>query len=158
MKLLKTIHLLALAAFLGSILGYIVSGEVAAGLPPPALAVSRQLVLAGTDYLTLPALLLLILSGVALAGWQRRHAWRWLAMKLAGAGLLALLALWWIRPAIVWSLAALHAGTVPALEQAMQQEAVAGAANLLLTLLLIWLAQAAWRYRAAAHAVRSRKA
>ena len=148
MKLLKAIHLLALATFIGSIFSYIVMGIAAESQSLPLYLANRQLVLHTTDALTLPSLLLTMISGILLALLRRRYDYRWLAAKLGTSIAMMVIAQGWIRPAIEDAITQLAAGQQgAAYEQAMQQEAIAGGINILLCLLLLLVAQAGWRFR-----------
>jgi membrane protein YdbS with pleckstrin-like domain len=148
MKLLKAIHLLGLSAFLGSIFSYIVMGIAAESQSLPLYLANRQLVLYTTDALTLPSLLLIMVSGILLALLRRRYDYRWLLAKFGMAVAMMVIAQGWIRPAIEDAIIQLAAGQQGAVyERAMQQEAIAGGINILLCLLLLIIAQVTWRFR-----------
>jgi hypothetical protein len=60
------IHLVGLVLFLGSIVTFAVASAVPAAGDLPSVAVARRVISNGTNYLTLPGLGLLLLSGLLL--------------------------------------------------------------------------------------------
>lgn len=147
-RFLKTAHLLGLAMFLGSVLGHIVAG-IEAGQPGAAsFLFARQDVSLATRVLTMPGLLLTIASGFGMMTAARLSPRRqpWLGLH-AGLGLLVLiLAVCFLVPTgrtILRGAASLletpdHAVVAQVLIM-KQIESVAGAVNLVLTLLIISL-------------------
>ena len=79
-KLLKAVHLVALALFLGSVFGHIVQGMVPGGdtVPTTVLFVRQSIDLA-TRYLTMPGLALLMATGIVMSvirkGGFGAHRW-----------------------------------------------------------------------------------
>ena len=71
MKVLKTLHLIALAGFLGSVLTFITIGIAADGASHTFVTTSRHLVLLCTRQLTFRSLTLLIMSGLAMAWYNK---------------------------------------------------------------------------------------
>lgn len=146
-KPLKILHLLGLALFLGSIPGHIVLGEIAgsgAGLAgfSSLLQAKHVMVLA----LTLPGLLLMLLTGAGLL-LTSRGLWRtrWMRVKLGLVVLVALNALLVLTPlgAQIAALAgeAAASGVVPpALAGLALRESLFGALNLVMILTIVALA------------------
>jgi uncharacterized membrane protein len=133
-RLLRVVHFVALAVFLGSVPGHILLGQLATADPAAAPALLRAK-LAMIETFTLPGLAVLALSGAGLAiaaraPWHRR---RWLVAKLAlvlavGAnGALVLLPI--ARRQAELSRAAPGAPTEE-FRRLEMRESVAGAANL----------------------------
>jgi len=81
-KLMKVLHYLGLILFLGSILSYILISALAKGSTLANLVFALQVINAGVRFLTLPGLLLMIVTGVILTakhyGFLRT---RWLNIK-----------------------------------------------------------------------------
>lgn len=147
-KLVKILHLLGLTLFLGSVFGHIASsimgGEI---LPSPAFSAAREHIVFATGTLTIPGLLLVILSGIALGllGGQvkRRPAW---FLAHAGLGLaVAIIAATLVIPsgnAIIDLLPGLAQGDPVAKSAIAGQkmiEDISGAVNVLLSIAIIAL-------------------
>ncbi|GGY11280.1 hypothetical protein [Paludibacterium paludis] len=130
--LLKTLHFVGLSLFLGSIVAYIVAGAVAESRE--ALAFSRNFVLAGTLYVTIPAMWVVGLTGMVMSGLPRTA---WQKAKGIGFVLVALNTHIFIFPAIRESVDFLRIGNQAMFEHAAMTEAVAGLVNILLILALI---------------------
>ena len=80
-KLAKTIHLVALALFLGSVFGHIIQGMVPGGdTVPPTILFVRQSIDVATRYLTIPGLVVLLATGIVMSLIRRGGfgAHRWL--------------------------------------------------------------------------------
>lgn len=147
-KLVKALHLLGVAMFLGSILGHVTLGFIPGAKEDPATAlVARQAIELATSGLTMPGLLLLLVTGSAML-LHARHgllARRWMMLH-ALAGLLILLnAIFVLYPtgqALLETALRVAAGDWPmARLQALEgREAAFGAANLLLSLLALFVA------------------
>jgi hypothetical protein len=144
-KSLKAAHMLGLALFLGSIGVYIVLTTQTLAPGTPAFAALRQQILLGTRCITFPGLLATLGSGLGLL-WLNRHALqRWQIAK-AMVGCLLLFNTWLLVGPAVQSAADLSA--IPAfseaatveLRSALKIETVAGALNVALAFLEIWLA------------------
>ncbi|AZZ95136.1 hypothetical protein EUZ85_01330 [Hahella sp. KA22] len=134
--LLKTVHLLSIAVFFGSIAAYIFFGAVLPENDLHALTLNREWVAAGTAWLTLPAMWLAGLSGILLSG-KPKATWLWI--KVGGFVLIALNAQLMVYPAILLSLETVN-GANQVFDHAMLREAVFGAFNVLLILALVVVA------------------
>ncbi len=146
-RLLKTCHLLGLTLFLGSILGHIVAG-VAAGAPGGAsFLYAREHIALATRFLTLPGLALSIVSGIALVVLSRPSPLRqpWLAAKIALTVAVVANSALFLAPAgarVLAGAVALSRGDSGAMADvvaALRVEQYAGAANVLLILLIVVL-------------------
>ena len=93
-KLTKVAHLVALALFLGSVFGHIVQGMVPGGDTVPAtILFVRQSIDLATRYLTMPGLVLLMITGVLLSVLRRGGfgVHRWLtAHQVLGAAVVVI--------------------------------------------------------------------
>lgn len=148
MKVLKALHLIGLAMFLGSILAHISVGLIPGMRNEPAtILIGRHAIDVATSFVTLPGLLLAITTGVLMTwrggfGLFRR---RWLTVHQA-IGIAALLnALFVLEPIgdrLLEAAQALQAGrlTVPEFLAMTGAEPVFGAINLLLTLATVFIA------------------
>ena len=146
----RFLHHLGLALFLGSICTF----AVASGVPRPgdlaALLVARQIISAGTHFLTLPGLALLLFSGLALAAVDHgRLKQTWVRVMLVVAilvvGNAALVVLPSVALATSLAAASVQAGSlVEGYEKAYLTESVAGSINVLLALLAV--AAGVWRF------------
>jgi len=146
-RLLKVIHLIGLALFLGSIFGHVVSsvlGGPAGG--SDAFLTARVHIWLATKALTLPGLALSVLAGIgmAIAGKLSPLRERWLAVHALLA--IAIVVLSWlvVVPAVIGTLAAAEAaahGTLgaDAVAAAKRPEDVFGGLNVLLALAAIAL-------------------
>ncbi len=91
-KFLKVIHILGVAMFLGSIFGHIATGQVpGAANNPPAMLFARQAIELATRYVTLPGLVIAILSGASMvaSGYPGSFKQRWLVPHVAAAAAIA---------------------------------------------------------------------
>lgn len=92
-KLIKALHFLGLAMFLGSVFGHISMGLIpGVNQHPQSLLFARQAITIATIYVTLPGLILLTVTGVALTLYGRLGVFkvRWLTLHQA-LGILILL-------------------------------------------------------------------
>lgn len=147
-RILKILHLLGLTLFLGSVLGHIVAG-IGAGDPGSAsFLFAREEIALATRALTLPGLLLAILSGIAMARLGRLSPvrQRWLAAKALLTAVVAVNALLFVVPsgdrALAGARALLHGeagATAAGVLSAVGVESVAGAVNILLVLAIVAL-------------------
>jgi uncharacterized membrane protein len=144
-KLLKALHMLGLSLFLGSI-GVYIALTAQHGVPgTPAFGVLRAQILLGTRCITVPGLLATLASGSGLLWMNRRRMQRWQIAK-AMVGCLLLVNTWLlVAPAIqaAADLSAIPVNSQPMigeLNSALRIETVAGALNVLLAFLEIWLA------------------
>jgi hypothetical protein len=142
-RLLKSVHLLGLTLFLGSIFSHIVAGAAGGVIGGVGFLAARAEIDAATRALTLPGLIIAILSGIGLALLSpARRAWMGVHAALAAA--IALLAAAVIVPAgrAAFSGTAALAqgqGNVDHVRAALMTEHVAGAVNILLTLAVLAL-------------------
>ena len=133
---LKTLHLLGFVGFLGSIVTFIVLGQLLPEKQGLALRFNREWVAACTSYLTIPSLWLAGLSGIAMSGIPKV---KWLWLKLFGFAAITANTYLLVNPAIKSSLKYMDTGGEP-LTSALQHEAIFGGVNLILILLLIIIA------------------
>lgn len=148
LKTVKALHLLAMAMFLGSILGHITAGFIpGAQDDPQTLLIVRQSIAVATTYLTLPGLGLLFVTGVLLIfmGKLPVPRTRWLAAHAILALLIALNAAVVLYPTGQEALDAASrfaagAGSLEQLHALKGREAGFGAVNLLLALAAVFLA------------------
>ena len=138
-RILKVVHLIGRALFLGSVFSHVVASVV--GGPPgsPGFLPARAEIVAATRALTLPGLGLAVLSGLGMAivspGF-RRQRWFWLHAALAGLVVASSLA--WVAPAGRRALALATSGEGAAdLASALLIERVAGSVNIALAIALL---------------------
>ncbi|WP_189353604.1 hypothetical protein, partial [Vogesella fluminis] len=124
---------------LGSVLTFIVIGMAADGANHAYMTTSRDLVLLCTRQLTLPSLLLLMLSGLAMAWHNKPYKRHWFWAKVLLAGTMLANTLWLIEPAITDSLRALSTHNTTAFDDAITRESIYGSINLLLCAALVLL-------------------
>ena len=144
-KTLKAVHMLGLALFLGSIGVYIAltSQHVIPGTP--AFGELRAQILLGTRCITAPGLLTTLVSGFGLLWMNRRHLQRWQIAK-AVVGFVLLSNTWLLVEPAIKSAAMLSTVTIfpqqnrGELALALNTETLAGAVNIALAGVEIWLA------------------
>lgn len=146
-KTLLLLHLLAFSALLGSIIGFIVIASHHGTQDLKALAFTRDWIALGTHRITVPALWVLVASGVALSFGLRPWP-TWLRAKLAVVAAIALNTHLLIVPAVDQALIeatqAAQTGVLgPAYVDAYRVETLAGSCNVLL--ILAAMALAVWR-------------
>ncbi len=149
-KLLKISHLIGLAVFLGSIPGHILLGGIGnseADLPGFAVLITAKQL--NVQYLTVPGLILTLLSGAALAIRRDINPMRarWLVAKLILVVLITLNGMLILGPLsqemAVAARNAVQLGALPVEFAALEQkEAIFGAVNLVMVFLVISLAVA----------------
>ena len=150
LKLVKTVHFIGVAMFVGSIFAHIAAGmapEVTTN--PAAMLFARQTIATATLYVTLPGLAIAAVSGLFMTiygkfGFFRR---RWLTLHQLAALVIAANALVMLVPigrnAVTTSAAAAIAagsGTAGALAALMAREHAFGAVNIVLAFAAIFLA------------------
>ncbi|NIY83005.1 hypothetical protein [Vibrio hepatarius] len=135
-SILKVIHLLSFAVFLGSISTYIFFGEIIAKDDLVAMGFNRDWVSTGTAYLTIGSMWITGITGMLMSGVPKK---RWLWAKVFGFILIVLNTYIFIYPAIVLSRTALNDNS-ELFQSAMLQEAIFGAVNLLLIIILVAVA------------------
>lgn len=144
-KLLKMLHLLGLVLFLGSVFGHIVAGEFADFPGTLSFALARQHISDATRVLTLPGLVLAVITGIGMAlaaRSTRRPGWFWLHAGLASVVLLNTTLV--VVPTGNRVLALVRdlpqnpvAGSIDVIRSALHVEGLFGLANVLLALAVI---------------------
>ena len=147
-RFLKVCHLIGLTMFLGSIFGHIVA-SAGGGAPGTAgFLFAREQIALATRALTLPGLLLAVVSGIALASYGRLSPVRnrWIAAKAMLAALIVFNSTVFLAPAgrhLVAAAVALSQNqaevTAAGIEAALNTEHIAGAINIVLTLAIVSL-------------------
>ena len=142
-RVARLAHIVGLVLLLGSILTFLVASSVGEKGGVVELAVARRIISTGTQLLTLPGLVLLVVSGAALVGlgtgaWKE---WPVRAMALSVAGIIAngvLVVLPFVRSATALAEASLAAGhLVPGYQHAYRMETLAGDINIALVLVAL---------------------
>jgi hypothetical protein len=151
-KTAKYLHLFGLALFVGSILTFAVTSGVSTSGDLPSLAAARRVISAGTFLLTLPALGVLVASGIGLL-WGRTRLARepWLRLMLVAAAAVVLNALLVVVPAVRSATALAQVGAATGhlpdgYARAFSIESAAGGVNLMLALAAA--ACGVWRFGA----------
>jgi hypothetical protein len=140
---LRFAHLIGLVLFLGSILTFIVASSVGGTGDLASLLVSRRVISAGTNALTLPGLGLVTVSGIGLTwGRSELREHRWLqVMALAAVGIAlngVLFVLPSVRSATALAEESFARGSLsPAYARAYMLESAAGSVNVLLGLVAV---------------------
>lgn len=148
LRVIKVVHVLAMAVFFGSILGHAVVGLVpGAGSDPDIHRTTREVIAVATETLTIPGLVVLVCSGLLLIAVGRYRVWtaRWLALHVGVGLLICLNAAFILLPTGQALLAgardaALGALSLQTLSGLHQREALFGAANVGLCLAMVVLA------------------
>lgn len=148
-RILKTLHLIGLALFFGSIAGHVVAA-VHAGTPgSPTFLFAREEIVTATRALTLPGLALALVSGVGmiLATRLALLRQRWLIAHGIVGVVIAVIAAGVLAPAgrhalaLTFDLATdTSEATAYRLGEVLHTESVAGGINILLTIAVILLA------------------
>lgn len=142
-SVLKFLHLLGLTLFLGSIFGHIIVSVMGGGPDSPFFLFARQNVTMATQALTMPGLVLAIVSGLGMVMISRLSPLRvkWLALHGGLALVVAIIAVAAILPAghdMLREATALRDGSHDAsaarILAAKSVEDIAGGINVLLTL------------------------
>ena len=148
LRFVKALHLLGMAMFLGSILGHITAGLLPGIHDNAATAlVARQTIEVATTYLTLPGLALLVLTGSVMTAKGRLPfpGTRWLTLHVLFALLILLnagIVLYPVGQELLAAASQVAAGAL-ALDRLAPlegREAAFGAANLLLSLMALFVA------------------
>lgn len=150
-RLLKTVHLLALAGFVGGLAATLLLSDFADAAPPSVLAALRMSIASLGSSLVVPSLVLMAVTGMLLVV-ARPHLVRarWLWAKVALTAVIAIVALGVVHPAITRAalLAAEGALGTPALAEmsrAFGAERLGGVVVLVLSAVAVTLA--VWRPR-----------
>ncbi len=150
-KTLKYLHLLGLVLFLGSIFTYVLVSMLVKDGSLADLVFGRQIIRAGTWYLTLPGMWLAVLTGLLMAArGNKKFRERWLTFKGVLALIIVLNAHALIIPttgdALSWAKESLIRGKVlPEYAAAYLREAIAGTVNVVL--ILAAMAAGVWKWR-----------
>lgn len=147
-KFLKALHIIGVVLFFGSILGHAIAGVVSSGTTDSqVLNVVRQVVQAETIYLTIPGLVLFSITGgtMIFVGKLPIKKLKWLALHLALGILVILNALIILGPLgqeMLVATQALAAGTgsIELIHELEIKEAIFGAINIILCVLLVLIA------------------
>ena len=147
-KIVKGIHLIALTLFLGSIFGHIVAG-ISGGAPgTEGFLFAREQIALATRFLTLPGLVLAVVSGIALVRLSRLSPARahWIVPHAGLTILVIVIAATFVVPAgarlLAGALTLLNhepGTTAAALVADKHIEDIAGTINVLLTLVIVSL-------------------
>lgn len=147
-KLLKFLHLIGLTLFLGSVFGHVASGILGGAVNAgPDFASAREHILFTTRVLTIPGLLLAILTGIGLAilsGQVKRRSRWFMAHALLGLAVLAVAAVFVVPSGqeimpLLPGLDTNAAAARSAIESHKLVEDISGAVNVLLTLAIVAL-------------------
>lgn len=147
-KFLKALHIIGVVLFFGSILGHAIAGVVSSGTTDSqVLNIVRQVVQAETNYLTIPGLVLFSVTGGAMifVGKLPIKKLKWLALHLALGILVILNAIFILAPlgqemlAMAQSIAS-GTGSIEHIHELEAKEAIFGAINIFLCVLLVLIA------------------
>ncbi|MDO4643744.1 MAG: DUF2269 family protein [Cardiobacteriaceae bacterium] len=141
-RLCKIAHIIGLSLFLGSIFSHIVASI--GGGPPgnPSFIAAREHISAATRFLTMPGLMLCLMTGISMCFLKGTSSLRqrWLLLHAILAVIVVILSVTVIVPAGEQTRALAHASAKPAeILAAKRVEDIAGAINILLTLTMISL-------------------
>ncbi len=147
-KLLKSLHLLGAIMFFGSVLGHVTTGFIPAAKTDPQTAlVVRQAIDVATTYLTIPGLVLLLVTGPAIVvkGKLPILGTRWLMLHAVFGLLIAVNAAFVLLPTgqellQAASQAATGTPSPERLHAIEGREATFGAVNVLLCLAMVFIA------------------
>lgn len=147
-KFLKALHIIGVVLFFGSILGHAIAGVVSSGTSDSqVLNIVRQVVQAETVYLTIPGLILFALTGVAMivVGKLPIKRLKWLSVHLFLGILVILNAAIILAPLGQEMLTATQsladgAGSIEHIHELEAKEALFGAINIILCVLLVLIA------------------
>ncbi len=147
----RFVHYLGVALFLGSIFSFIVASSVTATSDLAALAAARRVISAGTMFLTLPGLALLVVSGAVLSATSNGLKSRWVQVMALAAAVIVVNAVFVVVPAgrtaTALAQSAVSTGDLATgFGAAYMTESVAGGANIVLA--LIATAAGVWRMEA----------
>lgn len=148
LKVVKALHLIGLVMFFGSILGHITAGFIPGAQDDPQTAlIARQAIDVATTYLTVPGLVLLLLTGIFMIVKRKLpiFKFRWLTLH-AIFGLLILLNAAFVLYPVGQDLLELASQVATGVQPTDQlhalegREAAFGAANVLLCLAAMFVA------------------
>jgi uncharacterized membrane protein len=144
-EFLRVLHIVGVSMFFGSVLAHVTAGLIPGAADNPAVMLAaRQAVTLANWYVTIPGLLLAIVSGALLAATATYQKRRLLAMHIAAAAAIAVAAAIVLIPAareLQAAAKAVEAGTMTpeAFARAGAPERVFGAINIVLALAAIAL-------------------
>ena len=147
-KFVKALHLIGVVMFFGSILGHITVGLVPGANDDPQTAlIAREAIAAATTYLTVPGLVLLLLTGFFMIVKGRLPVFktRWLTLHALIGLLIALNAAFVLYPTGQETLeiaSQVATGALPMVQLHVVEgrEAAFGAVNVLLCLTMVFIA------------------
>ena len=147
-KSIKVIHIMGVVMFFGSILGHAIAGIVSSvSENPQVLNTVREVIQTETYFLTIPGLVLFVLTGIAMlfAGKLPLKTHRWLIVHLSLGALVGLNALLFLVPVGQEILEATQnairgGGTKEHLHQLENREAIFGAINIFACVILVTIA------------------
>ena len=147
-KFVKALHLIGVVMFFGSILGHITVGLVPGANDDPQTAlIAREAIVAATTYLTVPGLVLLLLTGIFMIVKGRLPVFktRWLTLHALIGLLIALNAAFVLYPTGQETLeiaSQVATGALPMVQLHVVEgrEAAFGAVNVLLCLTMVFIA------------------
>ena len=148
LKFVKAAHLLGVVLFFGSILGHITVGLVPGAKDDPQTALfAREAIGVATTYLTLPGLVLLVLTGIFMIAKGKLPVFktRWLTLHALIGMLIALNAVFMLYPTgreLLETASQVATGALPIdlLHAIEGREAAFGAVNVLLCLVTVLIA------------------
>ena len=132
---LKTLHLISLSIFLGSIISYIMICEIT--YDDISLSFSRYFIMMGTQFLTIPAMWAVGITGIIISGIPKNL---WMKIKAIGFMLVMLNTHLFIFPAIRDAVISLKDNNHVMFKSATSIEAIAGFVNIVLIITLIVVA------------------
>ena len=146
-KVFKVIHIVGVAMFLGSIFAHIATGLVpGAADQAPAMLFARQAIELATRYVTVPGLIVAIVSGALMVATAYRGFFkrRWLVLHMAAVAVIAAITVIVMIPVgqeLVTAAKAVGAGTMTpeGFAAPAMREHLFGAVNILLALAAIVL-------------------
>jgi hypothetical protein len=147
LKVVKALHLIGVVMFFGSILAHITAGFIPGARDDPQTAlIARQAIDVATTYLTVPGLVLLLLTGffMIVKGKLPILRIRWLTLHATFGSLIALNAAFVLYPTgqeLLETASHVVSGALPMeqLHAIEGREAAFGAANLLLCLAAVFV-------------------
>jgi len=150
-KFLKFFHYIGLTIFLGSVLMFIIIGETAGYNNLESLVLTRRIILYGEYVLTLPGILIILVSGIAMTvNSYKFFQLRWLNIKHVAILLIIFNAIFFLNPYAHQMLdlanQSLLAGELlPEYSSMETKEIAAGAVNILL--IMLSTVSGIWRFK-----------
>jgi hypothetical protein len=147
-EFLRFMHIVGVATFFGSVLAHVTAGLIPGAADNPAVMLAaRQVISLANWYVTIPGLVLAIVSGALMAGSARYEKQRALAMHIAAAAAIAVIAAIVLVPAaqeleIVANAVGSGTMTPEAFARALSREHTYGPINIVLAVAAIALGAA----------------